>query len=94
MILTGSANRDASHFPDPETLDVRRANAREHLSFGKQWHFCLGAPLARFEYGLVLELLTQKAPRMRLLPGQTFDYHPLAQFRAIKQLLVEPAPAQ
>lgn len=94
MMLTGSANRDPQHFPDPETLNVRRPNAREHLSLGKQWHFCLGAPLARFEYSLVLEQLTQKAPRMRLLPGQTFDYHPLAQFRVMKQLLVEPMPRQ
>jgi len=94
LMLTGSANRDPQHFPNPETLDFRRPNAREHLSLGKQWHFCLGAPLARFEYGLVLEQLTQKAPRMRLLADQTFDYHPLAQFRVMKQLLVEPRPMQ
>lgn len=93
LIVTASANRDPGHFDNPEALDLRRANAREHLTFGKQWHFCLGSPLARFEYGVVLENLTKKAPRMRLVPGQAFKYLPIVQFRAMKALLVEPDPS-
>ena len=74
-------------------MDIRRKNAREHLTFGKQWHFCLGSPLARFEYNLVLELLTTRTPHMRLLAGQTFTYLPTMQFRVLEKLLVAPTPA-
>jgi cytochrome P450 len=42
----GSANRDASVFPDPYTFDVRR-NAQRHLAFGVGPHFCLGHALVR-----------------------------------------------
>ncbi|MFJ5302394.1 cytochrome P450 [Streptomyces sp. NPDC088350] len=40
----GSANRDASVFPDPYTFDVRR-DAKRHLAFGVGPHFCLGHAL-------------------------------------------------
>lgn len=93
LLLPASGNHDGAHFPQPEVLDLKRRNAREHLTFGKQWHFCLGSPLARFEYALVLELLTTRTPRMRLLPGQTFNYLPTMQFRVLERLLVEPEPA-
>jgi cytochrome P450 len=42
----GSANRDASVFPDPYTFDVRR-DAQRHLAFGVGPHFCLGHALVR-----------------------------------------------
>ena len=36
-------------FTDPDTFDVRRTNARDHLAFSAGRHFCLGAQLARME---------------------------------------------
>lgn len=93
MLMTGSANHDPAQFAEPKRLDIRRANARSHLSFGKQWHFCLGTPLARFEYHLVLQLLTSLTPRMRLVDKQQIRYLPILQFRGMDHLLVEPAPA-
>lgn len=90
FVLLASANRDEEHFPNPEEFDLERENARDHVSFGKAWHFCLGAPLARFEAQLVLELLTQQTPDMRLVEGQTAHYVPNVLIRKPEHLLVEP----
>ena len=92
LLMPASGNHDSAHFPDAETMDIRRRNAREHLTFGKQWQFCMGSPLARFEYALVLELLTTRIPHMRLAPGQDFRYLPTMQFRVLERLLVETTP--
>ena len=65
------ANRDPSVFPDPDTLDVRRANARDHLSFSGGRHFCLGAALARMEGQVGLQALFERFPELTLAPGAT-----------------------
>lgn len=91
VLLFASAGRDPEHFPDPDRIDVSRANAEEHLSFGKGPHFCLGAPLARMEMRLALELLLDLAPDMTLLAGQEFPYAENALWRSINQLLVVPS---
>ena len=38
-----------------------------HISLGRGIHHCLGAPLARLEAPIVLEMLLERFPRMRLL---------------------------
>jgi cytochrome P450 len=62
----GSANRDRARWDSPDTLDLRRADARDHLSFGAGAHLCLGAWLARSELGVVLAHLTHHFPGMQL----------------------------
>ncbi|TDV56470.1 cytochrome P450 [Actinophytocola oryzae] len=42
----GSANRDATVFPDPFTFDIRR-DAGRHLALGVGPHYCLGHALVR-----------------------------------------------
>ncbi|MDE0334402.1 MAG: cytochrome P450 [Defluviicoccus sp.] len=65
VVLVGSANRDPDAFADPDRLDVGRGEAA-HLSFGRGIHHCLGAPLARLEGRIVLEMLLERFPRIEL----------------------------
>ena len=65
LAVLGSANRDESRFPDPETLDLAR-EPNKHLAFGMGAHFCLGAPLARLEGEIALTTLFRRYPDLRL----------------------------
>jgi cytochrome P450 len=56
----GSANRDASQFPDPHQFDLTRSNAKRHVAFGFGPHFCIGAPLARMTLRIFFEELLQR----------------------------------
>lgn len=51
-----SANRDERKFEDPDTFRLDR-KSNPHMSFGFGIHFCLGAPLARLESNIVLDVL-------------------------------------
>ena len=63
MCSLGAANRDPAHFgADAESLDVTRADAREHLAFGGGVHYCLGAALARLEGGVAVGSLVRRFP--------------------------------
>ncbi|MGD9701290.1 MAG: cytochrome P450 [Acidimicrobiia bacterium] len=86
----GPSGRDPEAFADPDAFDVTRSDAGEHLAFGKGAHLCLGAPLARLELRIVLELLTELLPGIELMPDQSFDYVPNALFRGLQQLHVAP----
>lgn len=63
--ILGAANRDPSHFPDPDRIDFHRASGR-HLTFGHGTHFCIGSHLARLELRSALGSLARKFPDLRL----------------------------
>ena len=65
VVLLGAANRDPDVFEDPDRLDVGRGD-RSHLSFGRGIHHCIGAPLARLEGRIVLEMLLERFPQVSL----------------------------
>jgi cytochrome P450 len=67
MASLGSANRDERFWgPDAAELNLRRENARQHVSFGAGPHHCLGASLARLEAGIAFERLTARFPGLAL----------------------------
>lgn len=67
-VLAG-ANRDPEVFTDPDTFDVTRENARDHLAFGYGRHHCLGASLARIEGEIGLRSVFERFPGIALRPG-------------------------
>lgn len=62
----GAANRDPVQFPDPDRLDLRRAD-NTHLAFSHGIHYCLGAALARLEGEIALSALLARYPELRLV---------------------------
>jgi cytochrome P450 len=65
VAATAAANRDPRVFADPCRLDLAR-DPNPHLGFGHGAHFCLGAPLARLELRVALDVLVATLPDLRL----------------------------
>ncbi len=66
LLCYPSANRDEAVFTDPDTFDVRRADADKLLSFGVGAHFCLGAQFARRELRTMLDRLSRELVEVEL----------------------------
>jgi cytochrome P450 len=68
IAVMAAGNRDPERFPDPDRLDLGRADNR-HLAFGWAAHFCFGAPLARIEGQIAFATMLRRLPELRLSPG-------------------------
>jgi cytochrome P450 PksS len=83
-----SANRDAQVFANPDELDLARQK-NKHLAFGHGAHYCLGAPLARMEGAIAINLLVQRLPNLRLaLPAEQLQWRPTLFVRGLEALPV------
>jgi hypothetical protein len=89
LLMLGSGNRDPAVFDDPDRLDIRRPNARENLSFGVGAHLCLGAPLARMQAAIAIELLSARLKNLRLVKDEQLRFAPNVSFRGPLALHVE-----
>jgi cytochrome P450 len=86
-LVLAAANRDPEAFVDPETFDVTRADASEHLALGFGPHFCLGNALARLEARIALEALVRRYPDIRLA-GEPRSWTGAAMLRTLTDLPV------
>lgn len=62
-----SSNRDPAKWgAGADELDLRRANASQHVSFGGGHHYCLGSHLARLEGEVAIGRLVRRFPQMEM----------------------------
>src|SRR3546814_15045366 len=87
-----SANRDESHFAEPDVLDLTR-DPNPHLAFAFGAHFCLGNRLARLEGQPAFEALAQRFTGIPLPPGAEIAYKPTQSLRGPPSPPFTPAPA-
>ena len=87
MPFIGAADRDPAQFPEPDRLNLSRADNR-HIAFGWGIHFCLGAPLARVEGQIAIDTLVRRLPRLALI-GDSVEYRQSLTLRGLKTLPVK-----
>ncbi|WP_121064079.1 cytochrome P450 [Chachezhania antarctica] len=83
-LLLGAAGRDPDVWEQPHDFDPTRP-PKPHAAFGAGLHFCLGAPLARLEMRLALQVLFTRCPNLRLAEppvyGDTYHFHGLTRLQ-------------
>ncbi len=86
----GAANRDPEIFKNPDKYDIRRENAKKHLSFGYGRHLCLGKHTANMQLEVVYKKIFERFPDMT----QSGDivYTPNNFVNAIQELPVSFSP--
>jgi cytochrome P450 len=65
IMYYGSANRDEAMFPDPDRLDIERANADKHIAFGYGPHTCIGKRVAQMQLEAVYRQILARFPDIR-----------------------------
>jgi cytochrome P450 len=101
MVLNAAANRDPREFPDPGKFDVERANARQHVAFGRGIHSCPGAPLARTEARIAFQRLLERTRNLRISEAhhgpagaRRYQYVPTFILRGLTHLYVDFDPPE
>jgi cytochrome P450 len=93
LLRYDAGNRDPQRFADPESFDIRRKNARTHISFGApSMHRCLGQMLARKELTMAFPRLLERLRNIRIAPGSQTDYLPSLLFHCIGGLSLQFDP--
>ena len=89
-VFYAAANRDPSHWDDPEAFDIHREEAKRHVGFGAGVHYCIGAPLARMEGRIAFERLLTRMENIRYSPGKNdFRHGPNHVIRGFRELWLE-----
>ncbi|WP_030711949.1 cytochrome P450 [Streptomyces sp. NRRL F-2580] len=66
LVLVEAANTDPAVYPDPHVVDIDRANAGTHLSFGGGQHYCPATALGKRHTEIAVEVLLEKMPNLQL----------------------------
>lgn len=85
-VLWGAAGHDPEIFDEPTRFDPTRSNVRQHLSFGKGPHFCVGNQLARVQMRVAFEELLARMDDIRFADGKAPARRPHFPFSEYEQL--------
>ncbi|MEU5853258.1 cytochrome P450 [Saccharopolyspora shandongensis] len=85
LLWIAAANRDPRQFTDPNAFDVRR-DPNPQIGFGRGIHFCLGAPLARLEGRIALNILLDRFPNLRTDPAEGPEFLPSPNMTGVSKL--------
>ncbi|MEU1880748.1 cytochrome P450 [Streptosporangium sp. NPDC020072] len=85
MVWLAVANRDPRQFPDPDVFNPGR-DPNPHLGFGRGIHFCLGAPLARLEGRVALDILLDRFETLRTDPDDPVLFIPTPSLTGVRHL--------
>jgi cytochrome P450 len=84
-----SGNYDERQFDHAALFNPQREQISRHITFGQGIHFCIGAPLARAEARIAIEVLHQRLPHLHLVPDQLMEYRDGLVLRGLKHLWIE-----
>ncbi|GGU99098.1 hypothetical protein GCM10010275_42410 [Streptomyces litmocidini] len=88
LLCPASAHRDPSRHPDPDRFDIGRRD-KAHLALGHGLHHCLGAPLARLQIRVALDVIIRTFPTLALsLPAEKLPWRRTFRSHALKRLSV------
>jgi cytochrome P450 len=90
IMYYGAANRDPAIFPDPDRLDIRRANASKNIAFGFGPHVCIGKRVAQLQLEEVYRQLLTRLPDIEYAGG--IEMAPNNFVHAIRKLPVRFTP--
>ncbi|CAN7724308.1 cytochrome P450 [Bradyrhizobium sp. LjRoot220] len=90
IMYYGAANRDPAIFPDPDRLDIRRANASKNIAFGFGPHVCIGKRVAQLQLEEVYRQLLTRLPDIEYSGG--IEMAPNNFVHAIRKLPVRFTP--
>ncbi len=91
ICLLASANRDEGIFSNPDDFEIKRENAKLHMSFSRGSHFCLGAALSRMEVTCFLTTLAQRYPKVQMLQSEV-EWIPNNFLLGIRELQISLGP--
>jgi cytochrome P450 len=70
LLMYNSGNYDEERFPDPDTCDPERINAKQHLAFGAGPHRCIGAVLGHAEVCRIVRAFISRVSDYRIDHGR------------------------
>ncbi len=85
-VMWAAANRDETKFERPDEFDIFRPDAQRHLAFSRYAHFCIGAPLARLEGRVALQLVLDRLHAIRRANDEPLEWLPLVLHMGLARL--------
>jgi cytochrome P450 len=93
ILMWAAANRDPEMFPDPDTLDLSRPNAKKQMAFGVGMHRCLGSHYAKMMFDVMTTQVLQRLPDYELADEPKL-FEDAGEVYAVRELRVTFTPGQ